>query len=340
MTTSLSHHSPNRTGEPARHVRCAGVAITEVLLLFFPYTMCLIGLLILGHLALGKQECQKLSILAAPLPGDQDTEASFQETFGFLGWHMDSFMSTNSTFLEGSSGVVAFQENASFVPDATRANDEPVLPYGGGANDISAGFIRLAYFPTTETRVVNGVPVTTTTVATTESGAFLLRYRIMAGEGTDGREADIETLLGDWLRFSEARTQYGFAFGGEAMAAEDSTSQANEFRGRHTLQRKKPGITSDAPEELDDGFAYYSASRNPDFWYGTAQLQGPWQAANILNTPYLATSDLITRDEDFDRLEPVAGGLITPSVIHEAHVPELDLFERLSDISFSPAPSP
>ena len=318
-----------------RRARQRGSAITELVLLIFPYAMCVVGVIVLGHLAIGKQESQKLAFLAAPLPGDQSADSDFMRTFAFAGWNIGNPGSANATFMRGVNGVAAFRENTAFVPDATRANDEPVLPYT--AEDIDAAFIRLSYTVTNNNTVSGGSVQSSVTRQTTATGQFLETYDIMSNGAANGIEGDAAGILGEWLDFSQAQTEYGFSFGGKdgGEVAFESAESGGLRHDLYELHRLKPGIDRDSEPEKEKGYAYYAASRNVEFWHGTAQNRDPWSTYSIFGTAWSGTPERVLADMDFNRLDPVAGSGIAPSQAAGGHVMDDALLYELSDIMFT-----
>lgn len=179
-----------------------GSAMTELLILTFPYAMILIGITVLGMFSLGKQEAKKATILASPWPGAQ----SFDDISGlvFTGMQDNAKMKTS------------FEEETDFVPEQYYADQEPVLPYrdsseSGENNDIHAGFVHIGYTARSSSNVSSGGVSTSESVVQNSTGRYLENFGIMPD-----MEDDIARAMNDWLEYSRAKAEFSYAYGGEA----------------------------------------------------------------------------------------------------------------------------
>lgn len=237
-----------------------GSAMTELAILLLPYGLVAIGTMILGTLALGRQEVQEAVVLTGAIPGVQDE--SFVEQHALAGMR-------NPRWRE-----VWFSEEEDPELEQNYENEEPVLPYRNTAgeperDDIHAGFVRIENPTATAVPVTNddgtvkvdedGNPVMELVIRRTGMGEYLLNFGIMSADRTsdEGREGDMAGLLGDWMTYSQARSGYTYAYGGPRAEGLES----HDLRGEFTLRN--------AGAAEGEGVTYYGAARAPNAGHGS-----------------------------------------------------------------------
>ncbi|MBN2712340.1 MAG: hypothetical protein JXR97_07940 [Planctomycetes bacterium] len=250
--------------------------MTELLICIVPYCMVMLGVILIGHLALGKQEGYKAMAWAAPTPEEQTLDE------------------VNSKFYYGTGGKHEFSDQIFLtendmpivVDDKT---EEPVLPYD--MNDIYTAVITASVKTTARVTLENGVPQVNVNVRTTEAGKEMDAAGILdmsdanisttvdpdevsevsAEVGTTARTNEICTevadLLGDWLLVSRAEAKYHYGFNKEAGGLYTGTGfDLEDPQGAEPEDRAKFRETFDisAPDDDKDKFAFYSTSINED----------------------------------------------------------------------------
>jgi|GEM_PF-3469719 len=219
---------------PRRSTRAS--ALTELIILLFPYAMILVGVIVLGELSLGRQEAQKASMLAPQVPGEQ-TRAGML-AYAFPGGEGDG------------RRTIEFEEVVDPELDQSYAEEEPVLPYYS-PDDIHAGFVRIEH-PRAEGTVdlSGGTATVSTRIVTTAEGRYLRDMEIMPD-----RESDLATVLGDWLTFSLANTRFRFAYGGGRLPMETEAPPGRDLREPFDVGQVRDG-------ERTEGITYYGAARS------------------------------------------------------------------------------
>jgi hypothetical protein len=246
--------------EPTRRARrlCRGSAMTELVILIFPYAMIFIGVTVLGSLVLGKMQAQKASILAAAVPEEQDFE--YVDDHAYLR-HIENGGTVGTAEVE-------FAEEVGYSPPQDYATEEPVLPYESG-QDLHAGFINLSYSAHASGSISGGRPTTNESGAQMNSiGQYLTDYGIMPD-----REEDLASVLGDWVTYSRARTEYRYAYGGSRLPRE-SVPDGGDLRGEFVLEQGG-----------EEGIAYFSASRQVDPLTGLPITHGTHHDGSVFGEP-------------------------------------------------------
>jgi hypothetical protein len=266
-----------------------GSAMTELMLLLFPYAMILLGTFVVSWLALGLQEAQKTAILAGPLQGAQTEEEILEQHFAGMTDQRHS---------------ISFSEEVDPELNQNYKDEEPVLPYED-RDDVHAGFVRIENPRViADMDIVDGEVVITERVVRTPEGAYLRTFGIMSEDrdSDEGREADINDLLGDWLSYSRARAEYSYTHGGVVGQQEATVvgeDPDRDLRGEFAIGR------TDEDGVFQPGVEYYAVSR-------TGQDHGSHQ-------PMI---DDVPLDE-LTTLELVEGQSLDPDALPE---PRLDSF--------------
>ncbi len=225
-----------------------GSALTELLILTFPYAMILIGISVLGMISLGKQETIKASMLATPWP-DRQSKSDIN-ALTFIG------MDTNPKI------KIDFDEETDFTPEQRYADQEPILPYtdsndSGAKNDIHAGFVRIGTNARSSTTIKGGEVTVNTTVEKNGIGNYLENFSIMPD-----REDDIAAAMNGWIDYSKATAKFSYTYGGKKQYYE-KLAAGSDIAPNQSAHREKDPRKEFVLRDHDgnEGIKSYSASR-------------------------------------------------------------------------------
>ncbi len=242
-----------------------GSAMTELMICMLPYTMLILGVILIGHLGLGKQEVYKAVAWTSPRP-DVQTEAEVEDFF-FLGLGGQSTPSFNEEIFET-------EDEMSRYIVASQSEDEPVLPYDSEdvATAATVGAINVVHSIEIEDgQLKPSIHVNATRAGKEMQRAGLIDMRDVTGtiEREPGQLSDIDlafsvdptlsedvaTALGSWLRYSRSEAGYEYQLTtGDHFYGEEEDSDQDRFREAYQLS---------APEDDPDRYAEYATSFNP-----------------------------------------------------------------------------
>ncbi len=302
------------TGIPMRRQR--GSAVTELLLCVFPYALLLLGVILIGQLSIGKQECFKAVGWSGPRPDEQDLEGDVDEYFFF------------------GPGTATFGEVLPYEPEVSQETEEPVLPYA--REDIEAAVSRESVHVSHTTRIEDGEVVVDVTVNATNAGKALLEAGLIEDlDGILGRRTldpddlkdlslsfpineercqEVSDTLTSWLAYSRSHAGFSYGLGGQPLAFErthgdaDSLTRAESFRDDFEMGG-----------EDDDVFALECASPDPGGFRG-------FHASESVDMDAFETMGYQTDD----------GSVVDPPDYRDEYVIQTDQMKELWKLDFSP----
>ncbi|MHC4870851.1 MAG: hypothetical protein ACYTFY_03305 [Planctomycetota bacterium] len=242
-----------------------GSAMTELLLLTFPYAMILIGITVLGMLALGKQEARKATLLAAPWPGVQDFD------------QIQNLVFTGMTSNERMD--VSFSEENDYTPEQYYSDQEPVLPYtdsseAGEENDIHAGFVRIGYTSRSVSNISAGEVTTEESTVLNSTGQYLENYGI-----SPDREDDVAEALNGWIDYSRVTANFSYTYGGEAAHFEERAAEYAPDSGQYEARNFRDSFVL-RDYDGEEGLKSFSAAKT-DEDRGSHQNSNTFEPDNV-----------------------------------------------------------
>lgn len=277
--------------------------MTEMLICLFPYAMIVLGVLLIGHLGLGRQEVHKAVAWASAKPGEQ-TGNDVMKHF---------YKGTKSTEAQIGFSEASFETEAEMDPYITvsEETEEPVLPYD--QQDVKAAVTNAAIRAGVTIGIGSGgTPEVTVNVNVTREGREMadaglvdvdgVAQQITGGPGEmgdieidfpvdDAMSDDIAAALGGWLRYSRSESSYEYQLDtGEGFREEVAYETESGGTGRTELRK---AWRLEAPEDDPDALAFYASSKNEDGDRGNHYDESVDMAA-------------------FQDLHPVEGQVITP----------------------------
>jgi hypothetical protein len=242
-----------------------GNAMTELLICLFPYTIMLLGVVLLTEICMGKQEMLKSVAWTSPKPAEQTGDE------------------VASRFFVRENGTGKLTETIPYTPDAEKTTEEPVLPYEG--DDITAAITRSAVNISHTSRVEDGKLVVDVDVNATREGNEMIASGIvnipddlLSGITIDP-DADVKMdfdvdeelagniaeILGDWVGYSASNAEFSYQLKQGLMAGETDDEGAQQFRQEFVLGGDiQPEFTFYCATPNNEGFHGYHCSDSVD----------------------------------------------------------------------------
>lgn len=267
-----------------RHNRQRGSAMTELMICLFPYAMIVLGVILIGHLALGRQEVNKAVAWAATKPLEQSRSDVSRHFYKGVGVTEEEFEFRDEAFAtEG--------ELEAYLP-VDDARDEPILPYSG--TDVEAAVTRSAIRVRASVSIgTSGRPEVNVGINVTREGREMAQAGLVDVQGVDqnigigagemgdininfpvdqAMSQDIADALGSWMTYSRAEGGYEYSLeaGGEGfreeMVIEQETGSTDRQELRKTWRLEPPEDNPDTAEDESDpdALAFYAASKNEE----------------------------------------------------------------------------